>query len=212
MIKHLLYPLIILLALTHSAYAHPHAWIDVKSAVLMNDDGNIKGVRVGWLFGDFYTAFAIEGMDQDGDGMPDQDLLDKLAEENLNNLATYNYFVEFMMNGKTQSYQPVTNFDTFLNGSRLWLEFVVPLTTPVDPKDENISYSVFDPTYYVEMLHSKEMPISIEGEGSDTCQYSIKPPTPSDETRLFASSLDATESGGNSLGKLFAETVKISCI
>ena len=55
---------------TRVADAHPHAWIDVRVTVLFDGDGAITGLRQSWLFDEFYTAFATEGLDGDGDARP----------------------------------------------------------------------------------------------------------------------------------------------
>ncbi|MBT5298977.1 MAG: DUF1007 family protein [Rhodospirillaceae bacterium] len=48
--------LVHLLSLSPSARAHPHAWIDLRSTVHLNGDGQIVGIEQEWLFDNFYTV------------------------------------------------------------------------------------------------------------------------------------------------------------
>ena len=69
------------------ARAHPHAWIDLKTTVLFDDQGRVTGLRQRWVFDEVYSMFAIDGFDNDGDGQPDDEMLWKLAVVNLESLA-----------------------------------------------------------------------------------------------------------------------------
>ena len=42
------------------AVAHPHAWIDLRSKILFDDDGRMTGLELEWLFGDFYSAYVLQ--------------------------------------------------------------------------------------------------------------------------------------------------------
>ena len=43
-----------------SANAHPHAWIDLRSTVVLNEAGQAVALEQEWLFDDFYTAVASQ--------------------------------------------------------------------------------------------------------------------------------------------------------
>ena len=57
-----------LLLAAGAASAHPHVWVTMKSAVVYGPDGSITGVRHAWTFDDMYSAFAIQGLEQQEEG------------------------------------------------------------------------------------------------------------------------------------------------
>jgi len=57
--------------------AHPHSWIDLETALIFNKDGKIKGLWVGWLFDDYYSAFTLEEIKPDETGQYPQKELDE---------------------------------------------------------------------------------------------------------------------------------------
>lgn len=193
------------------AHAHPHSWIDLETTLLFNDEGQITGLWVGWLFDDFYSAFTLEETPRNSMGGYNQSSLDALAKQNLKNLSEYSYFTFIHADGKTLPHKEVTKFKTFVDNNRLWMEFTVELETPVDPRTQTIDYAVYDPTYYVEILHAeKGDPIQMVGNVNG-CGYSLKNPEPPAELSLMAAALDQDETAGDGIGVSFAERVVLSC-
>lgn len=195
------------------AAAHPHAWIDLKTAVLFNDGGEVSGLRVQWTFDEFYTLYAIEDFDADGDAQPDDDKLWQLAVVNLESLAEYDYFTYLKVDGVQAATREVTDYETYMDGERLVLIFTVELLVPADPRAHTVAYSVHDPTYYIEVTHAarSEEPIRFEGPAPDGCSFKLQYPDPDEEILFFAASLDQTQSAGDGLGAYFAEEVAILC-
>lgn len=195
----------------HQALAHPHAFVDVRIEVLFDQEGRVSALRQHWLFDEFYTAFATDGLDGDGDGKPDADALQKLAELNLKNLSEFNYFTITRTSDDSQDFETATDISSIMKASRLEMTFTLPLEEPLDANQQPVTYAVFDPTYYVEMLHAEsDEAIRLDG-APDGCGYSLKKPAPDPDMVAFAASLDKTQSGGNDLGLIFAEQVTLSC-
>jgi ABC-type uncharacterized transport system substrate-binding protein len=211
-------PMGVLLAVLASAFgpetpsdAHPHAWIDLRSAVVLDQDSKVTGIRVYWIFDEFYTLFTLEAIDPDRDGNPEPELVRGLAEENLKNLADYAYFTYVKVDGRQPDYGTVEDYDSYLEGDRLIMEFVVPLVEPVDPRAQDLSYAVYDPTYYIEIFHVDARSFTAEGPIPEGCALELEEPNPNPEMVSFASSLDQTESAGDGLGAFFAEQVHLRC-
>ncbi len=195
------------------ARAHPHAWIDLKTTVLFDDQGRVTGLRQRWVFDEVYSLFAIDGFDNDGDGQPDDEKLWKLATVNLESLAEYDYFTKLKVDGIQRAYEKVTEYDTFMENDLLVLIFTVTLTKPADPRRNDVTYAVYDPTYYIEVTHAakRNEPIKFEGAAPESCSHALRYPDPDDEMTFFAASLDQTETAGDGLGAFFAEEVAILC-
>lgn len=206
--------LIIALALTGlllpaQAHAHPHAWIDLRSRVLLDDEGRMSGLELYWVFDEWYTVFVAEEFLK-GDE-PATEVLRELGRQNLISLAEYDYFTEIAADGSRLPLGEVERFETGLEDERLWLRFEVPLEAPIDPITSEVSFRVYDPTYYIEVVHLEERPVSFAGNGASRCSAEIREPNPSFESVMLAAAIDRNETGGEGLGRTFAQTVLIDC-
>jgi ABC-type uncharacterized transport system substrate-binding protein len=181
----------------------------MHSEVMLDDHGDMEGLRLYWVFDEWYTGtIASEFADQDTSSST---FLTSLARQNLANLAEYDYFTKVLVDGEPTRLGEVTNFDTGLLSQRLWLRFDVPLAESVDPRKRRVSYKVYDPTYYIEILHVENNPVTFRGQGAEQCSAKVIDANPTFEAVALASALDVTQTGGDNLGELFAQTVEVSC-
>ncbi|MEQ9488297.1 MAG: DUF1007 family protein [Alphaproteobacteria bacterium] len=203
--------LVATLAAGHSqrAAAHPHAWIDLRTTLVLDDEGRLVAMEQEWLFDEFYSVFATDGWDMESES--GTRALTDLARGNLENLFEYNYFTEIKAGDETLTFEPVLDFETEMKGGRIWMRFTAPLKSPVDVFEENVSYRVFDPTYYVEILHMKGDIIAFRGPETGRCTGRITVPTPTMEAVSLAQSLPPDAEPDDSLGRMFAERVDVEC-
>ena len=193
------------------AFAHPHVWTDMTIKILFDDNGQAYGLHQTWLFDDYYTAYAVEGTDRDEDGFPDQEELEEIMKVNMEHLKEYGYFTEATFKEDVLKLKPVTDMSTRMVDKRLEMSFVIPFKEPVSVAGSNFSYAIFDPTYYVEMLHAEtDTPVIIEG-APEGCSYTLAPPNPNPNAVAQAAMLDASQRGETGLGTFFAERVSLTC-
>ena len=192
-----------------NARAHPHGWIDLRSTVILNESGKIAAIEQEWLFDEFYSVFATDGWDLDS--AAGKAALNELARGNIENLRDYDYFTEILADGEKQAIGDVEDYETGMRGGRLWLRLTVPLDAPVDPVQHAVSYSVFDPTYYIEVLHLQGDIVSFRDVGELSCTGEIVQPAPTMEAVTMAQALPPDAEVDDTLGRLFAERVEISC-
>ncbi len=192
-----------------AARAHPHAWIDLDSRLIFDDAGRLEAVELGWLFDEFYTAFIAEEFVTAG--VEPSAFLEQVAAENLANLREWDYFTSLEQAGSELALADVRRFATTLKDERLWLGFEVPLVEPADPAAGAISLAVYDPTYYIEVLYHEGVSPLVDGIDAARCTVFVMPPTPTPEQIARAFALDATQSGGDGLGRHFAEVATIEC-
>ncbi|MDA0676115.1 MAG: DUF1007 family protein [Proteobacteria bacterium] len=191
-------------------FAHPHAWITVKVEVRFDQAGAITGLREIWLFDEAYTAFAVEGLGRAGKG-PSAAQLAELLAVNMTNLEEYDFFTRVKSNGAPVKIGKATDASSRLRGSRLEMSFSVTFVEPVPVDAGAFSYAIFDPTYYIEMLHAEAGDaITLIGAPAG-CKPRIDNPAPNPDTVSLAYALDATQSAGDTLGEAFAEWVTIQC-
>lgn len=202
---------LLLLTPSRPAVAHPHAWTDMTVEILFDQAGRVTGLRQSWLFDDFYTAFAVDGMDADGDGKPDQEMLDGILKENMKNLKEYHYFTKAWLGETNLKLKPVTEMATRMQGNRLEMSFVTSFDTPISPNGNDFSYAIYDPTYYIEMLHiNMAKPVILSG-APEGCTYNLTPPNTDPNVVAEAAMLDANMRGETGLGIFFAERVSLTC-
>lgn len=202
-------PLVTIPFLVQNAVAHPHAWIDLRSRVLLDQEGQVYALELSWLFDDYYTVLVAEELGLGG--QPTEGYLDEIAERNLTNLREYDYFTAITYDGEPQEIGDVTRYETEVHDGRLWMRFEVPLEQHLDPKAGELTFSVYDPTYWIEIVHLEAEPILFSGEGAERCLGEILQPNPTIEQVSLASALDQDETAGDGLGELFAEKVVVSC-
>ena len=196
------------------AMAHPHGWIDMSVRVITNDDGAVTGLHQTWRMDPFYSLVVMEELQQ----VPGTSLeqgLDQLVSEIRNNLTPQHYFTEVRIGDKPQTFGEVTEYTALERDGRLTFMFILPLTSPQPLSGQVLEYQVFDPTYYIEMVHEEEgdepSPQALILNGEPDCTLSVLPADPDPEKVLQASLLDVDEEGEPGLGRHFAETGRVDC-
>tara|TARA_R100001015_G_scaffold6540_1_gene2554 strand:+ start:1954 stop:2580 length:627 start_codon:yes stop_codon:yes gene_type:complete len=199
---------------SHLAMAHPHGWIDMSVRVITNDDGAVTGLHQTWRMDPFYSLVVMEELQQ----VPGTSLeqgLDQLGSEIRNNLTPQHYFTEVRIGDKPQTFGEVTEYTALERDGRLTFMFILPLTSPQPLSGQVLEYQVFDPTYYIEMVHEEEgdepSPQALILNGEPDCTLSVLPADPDPEKVLQASLLDVDEEGEPGLGRHFAETGRVDC-
>lgn len=191
------------------ATSHPHAWIDLRSGLLFDERGRITAIEQEWFFDYFYSTIIAEELAMED--RPIQDVLDELARINLNSLADYDFFTEMIADGGDVAIGSILEYETAMRGERLWLRFVVELEKPVDPNAQIVSYSIYDPSYYIEMVHLEGEPVMLRGGETGSCIALTQSADPTFEAIALAAAIDRTQTGPADLGAMFAEWVHVTC-
>ena len=142
-------PLLVAAALAVSpALAHPHVWVTAKAEIVYGQDGRVAAVRHHWMFDEAYSAFAVQGLDANGDGKTTPDELADLARTNTDSLAEFGYFTTIKANGVKQALEAPRNESLSYDEGRLTLHFELPLKTPA--ANRIVLLDVYDPTFFVD--------------------------------------------------------------
>ncbi len=191
------------------ARAHPHGWIDVQTAVLVDEAGRIAALRQAWLFDELYSAFILDEFEQDG--LSREAGLARLLEQDVAALAPHDYFTRVEVAGEARGFAPVRAAANGVAAGRIWLRFELPLARPVDPAAGEVRYAVFDPTYYIELLHVGADPVQLTGGLAERCEAGIVDPEPPAEIVSLAAMLDRTAASDDGLGAHFAQWIELRC-
>ena len=187
------------------ASAHPHAWIDLRTSVVLGTEGRVVAIAQEWLLDDLYSTVLLEDLGTEPAALRAH------GADMLKRLKPFSYFTEVRVDDEIVEPGTASEFETQLRKNRFWIRFVMPLSAPVDLSQQAFSYAIFDPTYYVEMLHFEEDGIDVMGAEPGQCQTRIAPPKPTTEAIVRARSVAVDTTPDNSLGALFAERVEVSC-
>lgn len=192
------------------ASAHPHVWIDMQTRLQFDDRGRLAAVEIRWTFDEFYSAFAVEGAEKKN-GTYDEELLDGLAEVNLENLAEWNYFTEVRAgDAPVKTGKARDGKSTWDDASgRLTLIFTLPLEEPRPASPSSpVKLRVYDPSYYIAIDYVKEDPVRLSGP-HEGCAVSTEVPTAENVWTTLAES--AFTDTSSQLGAYFATTATLTC-
>ena len=192
-------------------HAHPHVWIDAVAEMMFDDAGAFTGLRVYWMFDELYSAYAVEGLDANGNGELESAELAPLAAVNIKNLKEFRYFTYVEVDGQNPDYGEVEEVGMRLVNGRLIMWFAVPLAEPVDPRKAEIAFAMYDPTYYISIELAEDDAIRVSGKAPDTCgHWIVDTEARSDGLSLSESFFQSLESSAN-FGVKLAQWVRLTC-
>lgn len=198
------------------AMAHPHVWIEMRSDVVFNNQGQIQGLNVIWTFDDGYTQMALDGLDANGDGVYSQSEIEPLTKENIASLKDYDFFTTLRFNGEKQAIGEVTEFGQIWSNDKLQLHFQVPLKSPLDPTKGEFVAKVYDPDFFIAIDYVKDDPVTVIGNMPKGCELVLKPvPTDAEieatRSMLSTKGADWKPENNEDFGAIFAQPVAIAC-
>jgi ABC-type uncharacterized transport system substrate-binding protein len=200
-----------------AAQAHPHVWSDMRSDLVLDDQGRAVAINVEWIFDEGYTQAAIEGMDADGDGIYTPAELHPVATENINALKEFRYFVQAQANSKDVPYADVTEYGQRINDQgRLHMIFVVPFASPVDLTATQFNYSIYDPDFFIAYEFVKENPVAAIGDLPKGCTISVGTVAFDEQVEqtknmLADKPVDWQPEQPTDFGAMFAQPVSVTC-
>jgi ABC-type uncharacterized transport system substrate-binding protein len=192
------------------AAAHPHVWVTVETEVQVGPAKEITGFRHKWTFDEFYTAFAVQGLDTDGDGKYTREELAPLADVNMESLKEFGYFTFAKLKDEVLPMQDPADYWLEYKDALLTLHFTLPLETPVAAGDvPKFSFAVYDPVFYVAFAFADKAPVRLAASAL-ACQPQIEGRSGRVEIPLGGSLGENFDFGAN-IGQSFAQTVTMSC-
>ncbi|WP_254275957.1 DUF1007 family protein [Halomonas sp. 3H] len=207
--------LLLCLAMSGLAQAHPHGWIDLRMRLVVDDEGRLTGLHQAWRMDPFYSLVVLEELGRaEGEGGLEAGL-DQLGLEIRNNLVDQGYFTELRLDGEPLALAEVNDYTVLERGGRVEFIFLLPLETPTALNGRMLRYQVFDPTYYIEVVHEEEDgapagdALALGGELD--CEAHILPADPDPAKVMEAAMLDVTDEAEPGLGRHFAETGEVTC-
>lgn len=197
--------------LISSLNAHPHVYIEVRNAIVFDEQQHLVSIEVFWRFDEFYSAFAIQGLDTNNDGQYSSDELSSLLQDNLEEMGKTNFYTYTTVNGTAQSYKKAVDPQTFYEDGLLGMRFSLVLTTPVKVFGKTITIATYDPTYYIALDLAEQQPARLLGDNIDKCTMTIKRPDQSEPVNLDDSIATTNASIARSYAEQFASRISVKC-
>jgi ABC-type uncharacterized transport system substrate-binding protein len=199
------------LAAAPVAHAHPHVFIDMRSAVSFNAAGHVDAIGISWTFDEFYSQFTTDGVDTNGNGKFDPAELQTLANSFAKNLKEFRHFTFIEIDGRLIDNSTPANARAIVKDGQLTFAFRLPLAKPVDPARTKIRFTSIDPSYYVDISPAASTPVSMVGAPKH-CTHAL---ARVDSTRPggynLSTSIRMTAPADDVLNSTNAAVVEVSC-
>ena len=194
--------------------AHPHNWISVSTHFVLNDKNQLAEIKQFWEFDGIYSMITAANLKNSFEN--EQVGLVMMADQMKSNLAAYSYFSNLLIDGEKIQIPKADHANLVMESrppiSVMTLELDLKLDTPLDLAGKELTWSVFDPTYYISMSHKSVDDVSITSGAGIECGKELVIPQPTEETIAYAGSLDKSQRDTDGLGNEFAERVIVKCI
>lgn len=174
--------------------AHPHIWVEATAELVFDAQGRPVAIKHNWLFDQGYSAWAIQGLDTDGDGSVSSGELQPLADDNMRGLAEYGFFTFGSLDGAEVNFTgPADPYMTY-DGDGLRLQFELAISPAMTIGDE-FEVEVGDPEYYAAFSFQGPESVSLSGAPEDCVvdAHAPRPIAPELEAQLFSLPPDVTE-------------------
>ena len=209
LLRHLLALLLLGGALgAKQAQAHPHVWITASSELLYAADGTITGVRHAWTFDDMFSTYALQGIETKNKGVYSREELSSLAQTNVESLKEYGFFTFARADGKKEKFQEPTDYYLEYKDASLTLHFVLPLKTPVKPKE--LAVEVFDPAFFIDFKFADKNPVKLVGAPA-ACQMKFQRPNDGTANAQKLGEQNFLSGENSNFGMMFANKITVEC-
>ena len=150
------------------ASAHPHIWIDATVALVARE-GTVRELAMAWKFDPLFSGMVTSDFDKNGNGTLDPDEIQALTDQTVPSIAEYDYFTHLRIGGKARKVESIRNFKIQVHNKLLYYGFAIPLDPPVDPLHTELSFSLYDRSYYTDVGTEAEGAIRLLGDWPPGC-------------------------------------------
>lgn len=205
---------LLLIALPQWVNAHPHGWIDIRVNVVLDDKGQLVALEQRWKMDPFYSLALIEELNRLG-ATGKTEALDLMADEIQQNLTADQYNTQAEINGQRLEFGTVKTYELVDIDQHIVFAFTLPIEQPTPMQGATLQYQIFEPTYFLEMLHEADrnqpIPDALTVQGPLQCQTRIVAADPDPKLVMEAAELGIDEQGEYGLGRYFADTGEVVC-
>ena len=202
------YSLLLGLFISCSVLAHPHAFIDMQTTPII-ENNQLTGLSMKWALDEASSSAVIYDMKQAKTKNDQQKLIDDV----MGNVVSEHYFSYLYdaQNNKIKYSSHPQNYGVKIQGLQLQYYFDVPLAHSQKLEKNTFSLQTYDPTYYVAMTYASKSAVDFSALPKN-CQGKLIEPNVNEKIQTYASSLDKSQKNeDDSLGVMFAQKIIIQC-
>jgi nickel/cobalt exporter len=159
-----------------TAAAHPHIFIDGKAAITFDEAGRVVSVHNTWTFDEAYSAWAVQGLDANSDGVLTREELQSLADDNMKGLSEYEYYTFAGEGADNLKFAFGRNPTIDFEAGRQTLNFDAVLDTPYTIR-ESLELAINDPQYYVGITLANPADVELVN-APPNCSFTLTEPAP----------------------------------
>lgn len=192
-----------------SAWAHPHAFIEMENKPLV-EQNQLVGFSVKWTLDEPSSSAVLYDMKQARGEAAQQKLIDDVMD----NVVGEHYFSYFYdkNNNKIKYKKQPQHYGVNVKGAQIQYYFDFLLAHPQPLQNNTFTLMTYDPTYYVSMFYGEEKSAVDFSALPANCKGEMIAPNVDEKMQSYAASLDKTQKDeDDSLGVMFAQKVKIQC-
>jgi ABC-type uncharacterized transport system substrate-binding protein len=161
------------LATSTPALAHPHVWIDANAEFVF-EDNKITAVHVRWLFDDLFSMTLIDEFDQNHDARFFDAENTAVRDNAFAALSDVSWLTHLRRNEDLVGFTGATDFKADVTDDRrVTYDFKLTLAEPLDPKKDDVSLSVYDAEYYIDVAFTQVDPILFSGNTNLSCHFEM---------------------------------------
>lgn len=183
-----------LLFLNSNAFAHPHVWVTAQANMRFQNEA-LTRISMYWQFDAFFSQVLQGDFDTNKDGKFDGDETAAMKNQVFTSLRDYGYFTHLRVNKTEVTFDRVDNFSVSFDKGEMIYVFDLVLATPLDLMAKEVTFSVYDPSIYVDIILGGDKPLVMDGMDPTKCRWT------------FGSGNDIT----NENGSISTQVAKLVC-
>ncbi len=164
------------LFITDYVAAHPHVFIDNAITIVFNQE-ELAGIEVNWLFDEMFSSMIIHDYDENKNGVFDLAEIEAIKNGAFSNLGKFNYFTRIKINGEPFIVQLVEKFSVFMQDNCVVYNFFIPCKLKTEICYKEIKISIYDDSYYVDILELDKDVIQFKGDSFVEYEYELRDDT-----------------------------------
>lgn len=160
--KRLLLFIACLIIPTHTAWSHPHAFVECTFSFVMDAQG-LKGFRQHWVLDEMTSVAVLDVVDTNRDAALSAAEKQALHDLTVESLKAFHYFTAVRINGREFPVQKITDFSGQLKDGKLIYNFLVPCPVKAAPgKAQQVKVAVYDDSFYTYVSYVQEGGVGID--------------------------------------------------
>jgi len=152
-----------------TAAAHAHVFV-VDTVEVVFSGQQVTVLKLRWAFDELFSDGMFSDFDTNGDRLFDAAEVDSIRAVSVESMKEFGYFTHVWVDGElTQSFADVT-LDVTSEGNIVIYEWAITLAKPVDPSQNKLEISIFDDSYYVDVVLYMPNPVKLQAS-PESCSY-----------------------------------------